>query len=464
MSGRGAWRSRGLNSLRLRLSAAFALIVAAAIGAMGLFLYLSLAAQLDADEPARVLNAAHLLQRLMAELPNRSALRAQARRIGDAVGGYGDLRVAVMDPGGTALVGLSSSPWPSERLAREAARSGDGEVGSTADGRYHVLLATAHLGEEQALIGIAHERIQSQQLLSRFAASVLVACAIAALLAWVLGSVAAARGLAPLGRMAQAAKRIGPQRLGERLALGDWPAELREVAQSMNEMLAGLEESFLRLSQFSADLAHELRTPVNNLMLHAQVALGRPRSEAELRAVLESGLEELERLSRMVNHMLFLAKADNAQLALKREPFSLDEEADKALEFFEPLASERRLRLVRRGAARVRADRNLILRVVANLVSNAVRHADEGSTVEVSVAEGEGSAHIAVTNAGRPLLDEECRRVFDRFYRGVRSSGSQGEGAGLGLSIVKSIVQLHGGEVAATSAAGRNTFSVRLPL
>lgn len=449
---------RGPGSLRVRLSTLFALIASASIGAVGVILYLTLAAQLEADERAELLGKAQVLRKLLAEVPDRSALGAQAHRFSDVVGG-GELLVDVMDEGGIALLELSSFAWPIETVRQAAAETQPGEVTSSTDGRYHLLLATARLGEERAVIGIAHDRTWSQLLLSRFAASIVSACVIGSLLVWPLGWLAAAHGLAPLGRLAQAAKRIGPQRLGERLNMDEWPVELRQVAAGFNEMLAGLEDSFVRLSHFSADLAHELRTPIGNLMLHAQVALGRPRSEAELRAVLESGLEELERLSRMVNHMLFLAKADHAQLALQREPVDLGGEVEKVLEFFEPLASERGLKLVRRGATRLHADRNLIRRLLANLVSNAVRYANEGSTVEVSVSGSDGAADVAVTNRGPHLSEEECRRVFDRFYRGAASPG---EGAGLGLSIVKSIVELHGGSVAASSSGGRNTFAVTL--
>jgi len=453
---------RAHGSLRVRLSTVFALIASAAIAAVGLSLYLTLAAQLDADERAQLVSKAQLFRQLLAEIPDRSALGAQVDRFADVLGGRGDLQVDVMDERGKALVELSSFAWPADIVRQAGAGTEMHEVTSSSDGRYHFLLATARLGEEPAVIGITHDRAASQLLLSRFATWIVLACVLGSVLAWLLGYVAAARGLAPLGRMAQAAKRIGPQHLGERLNVDDCPAELRQVASSFNEMLAGMEDSFVRLSQFSADLAHELRTPIGSLMLQAQVALGRPRSGAELRAVLESGLEELERLSRMVNHMLFLAKADHAQLALKREPVDLGEEADKVLEFFEPLASERRLKLERRGTAGLHADRNLMRRLLANLVSNAVRHATEGSMVEVSVRGGDGAAGIVVTNEGRHLSQAECRRVFDRFYRGAASRGSPGEGAGLGLSIVKSIAELHGGRVAASSAAGRNSFCVTL--
>ena len=160
--------------------------------------------------------------------------------------------------------------------------------------------------------------------------------------------------------------------------------------------------------------------------------------------------------------MLFLAKAANAQVALRRERVRLEDEVEKVLEFFEPLAWERGTKLVRHGSGEVDADRSMIRRVIANLVSNAVRYAKPGSTIEARIAARAGMLEISVANAGEALSQEQCRRVFDRFYRGPDRGSEPSEGAGLGLAIVKSIVELHGGSVAATSEAGRNVFSVKL--
>lgn len=461
-SARAPWSRFVRGSLVVRLSGLFALIALVAIAAVGLSLYFSLSAQLDAIERERLLGTAEQLRRLLADIPDRSHLIADEKRLADLLAGHAGLHVDVMDESGAAVLELSSFAWPTGIATRAAVASEGDVVTSTGGGRYQVMLAKARLGEERVLIGLAHDRAASQRLLSRLAIWILVACVLGSAMAGAFGSLAAAHALRPLAKMARAAKRIGPGRLGERLDPEQCPAELSEMAESFNQMLAGLEDSFVRLSQFSSDLAHELRTPIGNLMLHAQVALGRPRSEAELRTVLESGLEELERLSRMVNDMLFLAKADHAQIALKREPIDIGDEVDKVLEFFEPLASERSLRLVRTGEVRLNADRTMVRRLLANLVSNAVRHGAEGSTVTVSLHLAGKAARIAVTNVGRPLSSEECRRVFDRFYRIPKARGGGAEGAGLGLSIVKSIVELHGGAVEVTSTGGRNTFCVTL--
>jgi two-component system heavy metal sensor histidine kinase CusS len=258
--------------------------------------------------------------------------------------------------------------------------------------------------------------------------------------------------------MVHAAGLISAEQLHGRLDARHIPQELRELAESFNAMLDRLEGSFRRLSAFSSDLAHELRTPLNSLMLQAQVSLDKPRTAEHLRGVLASGLEELERMSRMVNDMLFLAKADHAQIALDRQFFSLEDEVAKVFDYFEPLALERDIRLEREGAASVRADRGMVRRVLANLVSNAVRHADAGSRVRVRLTTEPAGVGVAVVNRGAQVCATDAERLFDRFYRADASRSA--DGAGLGLAIVKSIVELHGGKASVGSAEGETTFRV----
>jgi two-component system, OmpR family, heavy metal sensor histidine kinase CusS len=448
-------------SLRLRLTLLFALVTSAAIGLVGLFLDWSLSTQLDARERDELLGQLVQLRHHVAEIPDRASIGAYSQRFADVLIGHSDIRADVLDESGAPLVALSSFAWPAQYIARAAAGTVSDEVLSLQDGRFHMILAPATLGSNaRVIVAVAHERAQTALLLSRFRESILFACIIASVMAGGLGYLAARRGLAPLGRLVRAAQHISAERLGERLDAQGVPQELRALAGSFNDMLARLEDSFRRMSQFSADLAHELRTPIGNLMLQTQIALGRPRSQGELREVLESGLEELERLSRMVNDMLFLAKADHTRIALHREPLRLEQEVDKVLEFYEPLASERGVRLARQGSAAIRADRGLMRRLIANLLSNAVRHGNRGSTVEVRLTPAGPAVDIDVLNEGTPVPAEELERVFDRFYRGRASSGA--EGAGLGLSIVKSIAELHGGTVNARSGGGRTVFSAKI--
>ncbi len=459
-----AIRRRGRTSLRVRLTLLFGLVTSLAMALLGFVLHLSLSVQLDLQEREELLGKLAQFSHLLADLPDRAWIGFENSRFNELLLGHKTILADIMDQSGKPLTALSSFPWPLEQVEQAASAAGIRDVVETHDRRYHLLLAAVPVGHanEQVVVGLAHDRSETLLLLSRFRQSVLVALVVGTVVAGGLGYIAAVRGLIPLHRFAETAKRIRAQRLGERLDCEAVPEELRELATSFNGMLSRLEESFQRLTRFSDDLAHELRTPLGNLMLHAQVALGRPRSETHLREVLVSGLEELQRLSRMVNDMLFLAKADNAQIALRRERVSLEVEVDKVLEFFEPLASERGIELLRRGSGEVRADPSMMRRAIANLVSNAVRYAKPGSTLWVRIETSPGEVELSVDNEGEALPEAERQRVFDRFYRGADRGSGLAEGVGLGLAIVKSIVELHGGHVSASSAEGRTVFSVKL--
>ncbi|HMY50821.1 MAG TPA: heavy metal sensor histidine kinase [Zoogloea sp.] len=286
-----------------------------------------------------------------------------------------------------------------------------------------------------------------------------------ALATGLLGWAAARSGLAPLEAMRRTAAQVSAQRLDPRLAVDSVPVELAALAESLNAMLARLEESFRRLSDFSSDLAHELRTPVSNLMTQTQVALSRPRSAAEYREVLESGAEELERLTRTIADMLFLAKADNGLIVPAREPVELADEVRALFEFYAALAEEVGVSLSQAGAGRVAGDRLMLRRALGNLLSNALRHTPAGGAVRVTLGNAEDRVVVAVANDGEPIPAEHLPRLFDRFYRAdpARRHGSDGDGAGLGLAITRSIVRAHGGEVVVRSGVHGTVFQMRLP-
>jgi len=243
------------------------------------------------------------------------------------------------------------------------------------------------------------------------------------------------------------------------------PAELRELAGAFNRTLQRLEDSFRRLSQFSADLAHDLRTPIGNLLGEAQVALSRPRTAAEYEAVIASSVEELERINRMIDGMLFLARADNVQASLELRPVDAGAEVDRLIAYYEGPASEAGVGIRRVGDVTLRADAQLFRRAVANLVSNAIAHSPPGGeiTVALGAAPG-GGAEVAVSNPGPGIPRELLPRVFDRFFRADASRPDSAKGSGLGLAIVKSIVELHGGGIEARSEPGAvTTFRMLFP-
>jgi two-component system heavy metal sensor histidine kinase CusS len=257
--------------------------------------------------------------------------------------------------------------------------------------------------------------------------------------------------------------RIGAHRLHERVPADSAPVELAGLAHSFNELLVRLEDSFLRLSDFSSDIAHELRTPINTLMMQTQVALSKERSGEEYREVLHSCLEEYERLARMIADMLFLAKADNGLVIPHSEALDLGEEARQVAEFFEAYAESAGVKVRVAGSGRVSGDRLMLQRAIGNLLSNAIRHTPAGGSVDIATEGEAGRAIVRVANTGSALADPE--RVFERFYRGDPSRRRAGdEGTGLGLAITRSIVLAHGGVISARSGDGRTIFEMSLPI
>ena len=281
-----------------------------------------------------------------------------------------------------------------------------------------------------------------------------------------LGSWVVRRGLRPLLRMRAQAERIGAGQLDARMPVQEAPIELAELAATLNAMLARLESAFARLSTYSSDIAHELRTPLSNLMTQTQVALAQPRDAAAYREVLASNAEELERLSRTVADMLFLAQAEHGELLPSRQPVALGAEVRALFDFYEALAEDRGIALRLQGDGTVLGDSLMLRRAIGNLLSNALRYTPRGGAIEVSVAPRDSQIVLRVRNDGTPIAAEALPRLFERFYRAEpdRSHAQgQGDGAGLGLAITQAIVQAHGGRISARADEAGNTLEVVLP-
>lgn len=233
---------------------------------------------------------------------------------------------------------------------------------------------------------------------------------------------------------------------------------------AIGHTLARLREAHRKLSDFSVDLAHELRTPVSNLMTQTQVVLSKPRSAGEYRDVLASNAEELDRLARMIADMLFLAQADHGLIVPNREPVDLAREMRALFDFYEVLAEERGIQLsLLEGEAEgtVVGDRLMLRRAMGNLLANALRHTPDSGVVRVRIGTDDRGTTLAVENDGDPIPPEHLPRLFDRFYRADPSR--HGEGTGLGLAIVRSIVRAHGGEIGVRCGDAGVCFEIRMP-
>ena len=450
-------------SITAQLTALFTLSVVLLLAAHGAYHYRSLAMQLEGRQAATL---AEKLTTVQARLANHEAavlLAGPVHEVMEVLTGHSDLFLVVRDASGKILV--ESHP-AGERPARPGAASG-GEADRTwseGSNNYRTMLVAATLGASHApaTVELTVDTTRDTQILHAFVGEVGIGMLVGILVEAAMAFLIARQGLGALNRFARWANDITVSRLNQRFDPDSAPLELRELAAVYNGMLARLEMSFRRLVEFSGDLAHELRTPIHNLLGQTQVALSRARSPDEYRQVLESNVEEYERLSRMIRDMLFLAQADNTQLSIERQPVELGGLALKVASFFEAAAEERSLRIAVQGEGVVEADRIMIERVLGNVLSNALRHARPHSTIDVTITPSVNDVSIVIANQGTYIPPDVASRLFDRFFRG--DAARQGEGVGLGLAIVKSIIELHRGSVAVTSEqSGETRFTLRIP-
>lgn len=408
-----------------------------------------------------------LVQHLLAEVRTGRELAAIPSSLSEALMGHHDLSVALTLPDGTPLYRSPGFELPPTLPSPAAAGGSGAPVLWQHEGIvYRGLSGTAPIGEggSPSTVVVALDIGVHREFMDAFRDRLWLAVGIGIVLSALLGWLSARRGLSPARRALELMQRISAQRLGERLPPDSLPRELAPLAAAFNDMLARLEDSFRRLSDFSSDLAHELRTPISNLMTQTQVALARARTADEYREILYSNLEEYERLSQMTSDMLFLAKADNGLIATRTERVDLASEVESLFAFYEALAEERDVRLVLAGEGRARVDRDMLRRAISNLLSNAIRHTPHGGEIRVHISEsGSGQTELSVENPGSPIAPEHLPRLFDRFYRVDASRRKEGEGAGLGLAITKSIVEAHGGSISASSKGGIFRFAFSVP-
>ncbi|MBP5074704.1 heavy metal sensor histidine kinase [Pseudomonas chlororaphis] len=287
---------------------------------------------------------------------------------------------------------------------------------------------------------------------------------ISALVSAALGWMVASSGLRPIRQVTQVAASMSAKSLQERIPLAPVPKELQQMVLSFNAMLSRLDDAFVRLSNFSADIAHELRTPVSNLMTHTEVVLSRKRNIEDYEDNLHSNLDDLKRMGRMIDDMLFLAKSDNGLITHENKSIDLVEVVEKLLEYYRLLADERGIDLEVSGCGSVRGDVLMLHRAISNLLSNALRYTPEGKCIRVDIQQKGTSISVVVENPGEPIAPEHLEKLFDRFYRvdSARREGSPSN-AGLGLSITRSIIEAHDGKIWCTSSNGKTAFHIALP-
>lgn len=455
-----------------RLAALFAVVVAASCGALCLYLYVSFADQLARRDDLQLLGKLRQVRLQLGNAATPELLLARPQYLRDTMSGESNALILVRTAaGGATLLEINPehqalpAPPPLDEAHEPALanlvrwRAADGSPGAAVaayarlgrpDGRRVLITVARSYPERDALLAAYRWRIGSGAMAASLAAALL-----SALVIW--------RALAPLRRLRREADAITASRLSTRLTEPGAPPEIAQLVHALNAMFARLEEGFARLSQFSSDLAHELRTPVGNLLGQNEVMLARTRSTAEYQALLESNVEELARLGKMIDNMLFIARADHAQHALELRPLSVLPELERLADYFEGLAAERNVAIACAGSGKLNADAALFRRALGNLLANAVRHARQGSTIRLTARQTPSACEICVANEGEPLPTAALERLFDRFYRLDAARTDAAESNGLGLAIVRSIMTLHGGQARVEQDGAWLRFVLRFP-
>ena len=451
-------------SITTRLTLLFAAVSTAVLLALGLLIGNAVEQHFIEQDMDVLTGKTQLAANLLEQLRASADLSALPRQLEDSLVGHHGLAVVVLDGDGKRVFATPNATFPDALL--KPAGAGDKPHSWKQAGQpwrgIATLLPTGNRDLPPMLVAVAVDISHHEHFMESFRRTLWLFVAIAAVLVGFLGWVAVRRGLAPLQAMRRGAAGVTANRLDTRLSLDAVPVELAELAETLNEMLARLEDSFQRLKDFSSDLAHELRTPISNLMTQTQVALTRARSADEYREVLASNAEEYERLARMIGDMLFLAQADNGLVVPQREPVDLAAQVRELFDFFDALAEEKNLQLALTGSGQVSGDKLMLRRALANLISNAIRHTPAHGSIRVAIEACSDGTKLTVANSGEPIPQEQMSRIFDRFYRGDASHHGGGEGAGLGLAITRSIIRAHGGEISVRSGVEGVCFELRM--
>lgn len=459
---------RPRRALAFRLTAAYSLagLVLLFLGAASLYIVLRI--ELDKSTDLFLADKLHVLRTILRERPDDEDGLREEIQLENAARQYQRFYIRLIDEQGKPIL---TTPRMAEELdiAELVSRTqGHSEHSVSMVGKdgqaFRVTSAAAPVGTSPAYndtIQIAIDISQEEALLARYRLWFWAILLATSVLFPVAGYRIARQGIRPVEEMAATARRITSTNLRERIRAEGYPAELASLAGTFNEMLDRLEESFERISRFSADIAHDLRTPVNNIRGEAEVALARARTVEEYRDVLESSLEEAVRLSELIGDLLFLARAESPVKHVQLQRVDVGELLGTVREYYDATALDGGITLVAAVSAEpvtAELDRSLMLRAVSNVVSNAIAHTPAGGMVTLAAAADGAAIRIDVSDTGTGIPAEALPRVFDRFFRVDPSRSKISGGTGLGLAIVQSIMALHGGTAEIASELGGGTI------
>ncbi len=453
-------------SLTLRLALLYAASTLLILLSVGFYMIHVIDAHFAKQDEEEMRGKLELASRLIAKASQDNSFNQLPHQLDDALVGHHHLSLALFS-GEQKVYGFGEAGYPAPLLANPSAKQDAAKASTWTQGnapyRGLALRLDTRMNGQPMTLAVAVETSHHRDFIDSVKLALWAVIALATLIALALGWGVTRAGLTPLRKTAQLATQISADHLDQRLPDDRVPPELEELTSSFNAMLDRLSGSFDRLSAFAADLAHEMRTPVNTLMMQTQVMLTQARTAEEYREVLASNLEEFERLARTIGDMLFLAKADNGLIVPTRERVDLVEEIHDLFEFYEALAEDNGIRLECTGAATIHGDRLMLRRALSNLLSNAIRHAPKSCTVNAGLSTADDKVIVTFDNPCSNIDQNHLDHLFDRFYRIDPARRDTGEGAGLGLAITRSIAQAHGGDVKAFLIPGGIRFELRLP-
>jgi two-component system heavy metal sensor histidine kinase CusS len=459
------WRSlagkRG--SISFRLTFWYALLSVVLVATAGSILYWVLGDYLRRDDDNWLTGQITELRELMTLHNHDPAALREALRREAAI--LPSLYMRVLDANGNKVVetpavkssdlGSPASGFNASRAAPDRGVDWTSRTGAT----YRVMYSRVNVAPGFT-IQVAINRSAEEEGLAAYQQILWTALAISFAVAVVGGYLIARRNLRPVSELAAIIDELSATQLHRRIADDEWPAELRPLAVSFDQLLMRLDDSFARISRFSADIAHELRTPLHILQGEAGLALSKARSNEEYKDCIVSATEEYDRLARMVDALLFLARTDSPESLPGKQTLVLEQEIAAVCDFYQALADEQETVLLISGTGKIGGDSALLRRALGNLIVNALRHTHSGGCIAIDVKQSpEGSVAITVTDSGDGISAHDLPHVFDRFYRADSARSGHGTGTGLGLAIVKSIMQLHGGSVSLSSEPGRGTVA-----
>lgn len=457
-------------SLTSRIGLLFFLLSLLLFSGVGTYLYRSLAAQLELRDDQELIGKISLMRHLAEESDTVAAIRKDPHYFLDAAASHDRLIIMLKDMQGNIILHTNSDQGSLPSIAVLPFEMSPTAKSITLLWTSSGLTARALAAQgklrsgEKIVIVVARTASDRMELLKTHRVEIGLAALCGTLLAALLGYFIVRRGLRPIKLIAGQASSITAHRLDTRLDITSAPQELHELVQAFNAMLDRLDASFQRLSQFSADLAHDLRTPLNNLMVQTQVALVQARSVEDYQGLLISNVEEYERLAHMVESMLFLARAEHTHVMLNKSALSMQEELQRIADYFEGLAEEAGVNIAVEAGGRVYADAILLRRAIGNLVANAIRYTPTGATIFLKGGMTAEGATVTVGNPGPGIAAEHLPYLFNRFYRGDAARSNFATSTGLGLAIVQSIMVLHGGKVLVKSEENAWTeFSLIFP-